>query len=81
MDASKENMTNKKAIVKILRYGKRLLELSRTHKYACAVAKSLSTRFSGFGIREEAFRLAEIALSSPETQPGDRCMESQSGVL
>ena len=72
MDASMENVTNKEAVVKVLRYGERLLELNRTHKYACAVAKSLSTRFSWFGMREDAFRLAEIALSLPETTPGDR---------
>lgn len=71
MDASEKNMTDKEAIVKVLRYGEKLLESNRIHKFACAVAGSLSTRFSWFEMRDDAFRLAEIALPLLETIPGD----------
>ena len=69
-EAAKGEQDKEKAR-QILRYGEKLIELNRENKFACSAANRLVVSLFFLGRLEDALRLADIALSLPETKHGD----------
>ena len=69
-EAAKGEQDKEKAR-QILRYGEKLIELNRENKFACSAANRLVVSLFFLGRLEDALRLADMALSLPETKHGD----------
>ena len=69
-EAAKGEQDKEKAM-QILRYGEKLIELNRENKFACSAANRLVVSLFFLGRLEDALRLADTALSLPETEHGD----------
>ncbi len=61
---------NKEKAWQILRYGEKLIEVNRENKFACSAANRLVVSLFFLGWLEDALRLADLALSLPETEHG-----------
>ncbi len=63
---------DKKKAARILSYGEKLIELNSSNsKFACLAANRLVVRFYLLGRFTDSLRLADLALSLPETFPGN----------
>ena len=69
-EAAKGEQDKEKAW-QILSYGEKLIELNRENKFACSAANRLVVSLFFLGRLEDALRLADMALSLPETEHGD----------
>ena len=69
-EAAKGEQDKEKAW-QILRYGEKLIELNQENKFACSAANRLVVSLFFLGRLEDALRLADMALSLPETEHGD----------
>ncbi len=69
-EAAKGEQDKEKAW-QILRYGEKLIELNQENKFACSAANRLVVILFFLGWLEDALRLADMALSLPETEHGD----------